>query len=104
MWKYLALIAYLSCLSGCYTVNNEHFSANILAKVKPGMHMDAAISLLEEDGFRCDSHNGAPVISCTRKYRSFLFYPCVERVELFPNKEKAGVENIQIPKIVCTGL
>jgi len=102
--KYLITLGCLFCLSGCYTVNNERFSADMHALVQPGMDMKAAIKRLETDGFDCDAVSAAPATTCTKTRQNLLPYSCIERVNVFPADEKIRVERIQVPEILCAGL
>lgn len=99
----LALFS-LACLSGCYTVNQERFSAYAASAVSAGTPLAAATARLQKDGFHCDPRSSAPATTCTRDRQSLLPYTCIERINLFPREDGTTIARVEVPQIMCAGL
>ncbi len=91
-------------LSGCYTVNQERFSAYAASAVSAGMPLAAGTAHLQKDGFHCDPRSSAPATTCTRDRQSLLPYSCVERIDLYPREDKTTIVRVEVPTIMCAGL
>lgn len=102
--KYCMIALGLLSLSGCYTVNDQRFSAHVRTLVQPGMPMDAAIAALQGNGFSCDAQSPARSTSCSKTRQRLLPSTCIERVNLYGAALHAKVERVEVSKIVCAGL
>lgn len=102
--RILVSIAMVSCLAGCYSVNQDRFAANMHALVRPGMPVNAAVNVLQARGFACDARSAAPAISCTKDRQSLLPSTCIERVDLSVDGAGTTVASIKVPPIICAGL
>lgn len=103
MHRYVFIASCLLWLGGCYTVNNERFATDIHKLLEPGFDMASATKNLEANGFACDLVSAAPSTTCTKKRQGFS-YTCIERVNLISASKQRGVEQVDIPQIMCAGL
>ena len=69
--------------------NNERFSQDVRALVRPGMDIPLAINRLEGNGFECDPRSSAPAITCVKTRQGVLPYTCIERVNLMSSNSPA---------------
>lgn len=99
----IVLFALVS-LPGCYTVNQERFSAYAVSAVSAGMPLEAATVRLQKDGFHCDPRSSAPATTCTRDRQSLLPYTCVERINLTAREDRSIIARVEVPQIMCAGL
>jgi hypothetical protein len=102
MKSFLAVVCML-CLAGCYTPNDQRFSAYIHAVVKPEASLDAAVAALHRDGFVCDAMRPTPSKTCSRRRQLPLLAACMERANLYATESRA-IQRVDVPKIACTGL
>ena len=96
---FMACISLLP-LAACYAPDRQRLSAEVNGAVSAGMPLKAASEKLLAIGFDCSG--GAPV-SCARIRQRLLPSTCVERVNIYKNRDDL-VEGVDIPNIVCTGM
>jgi hypothetical protein len=91
------------CLAGCYTINDQRFSAHVQTLVQPDIPVDAAIAALQNDGFICDPMLPTPSKTCSKIRQRLLPSTCVERVNLYVSDNRRKVEHVEVRKIMCAG-
>jgi len=96
--------ALMLCLSGCYTVNDERFSAHVRTLVRPEMPLEQGIQALQNDGFLCYPMSPAPSKTCSKTRQRLLPSTCIERVNLHASDNPPKVGHVEVRKIVCAGL
>jgi hypothetical protein len=91
-------------MTGCYTLNDGKFAANVAEMKLEAMSLSGAIARLEQDGFSCDSRSARPIVTCTKTRQGIHLYSCIERVNLPPSSVPEMVGRVEIPRIMCAGL
>jgi hypothetical protein len=99
--KVLAGTIALAALGGCYFANQPRLERTVHAHIAVGMPLATAISNASAIGFKC---SGATPVHCGRLRQSLMPYSCVERIKLHSSGTPAVVDEIDVPKIACTGL
>jgi hypothetical protein len=88
-------------LGGCGNDDQSQFEESVHRQVSLGMPLQAAAANLSKLKLEC---SGTNPVDCSRIRQSLLPYSCVERVRLHWSEPDQVVDEVEIPKIACTGL
>jgi len=97
----LMLAAVLLTL-GCYFPHQTTFERSVHRQVRLAMPVTAAVANLGKLKLRC-YQNGSQW-DCTRLPASLLPFSCIERVVMTSSDPDGLVTNIDVRKILCTGM
>lgn len=101
MRRFLRSLTFLCALvlGGC-TDEQSKFEDSVHHQVSLGMPLQAATANLSKLKLEC---SGSNPVDCSRVRQSLLPYSCVERVRLRWSEPDQVVDQVEIPKIACTG-